>query len=430
MVDHNPDEDVAAAASNRQTLASIAAAFSMFFMVLSAYYIIRPVREEFGSSLGPARLQTAFLIVFAVMLAAVPIFGLIVKRAPRRFVLPAIYAFFALNLVAFYLAFEARGPDRLAASLFFVWASVFNLFVVSLFWSLMSELWSNAEASRNYGVIAAGGSAGAVAGPLMTQALLNYLKPIDLLLVSAALLTGALFASLLFRRARAGAISDQKQETGGGVFDGAIKLLQSPYLAHIALFVLLANVVGTFFYLEQSRLVAATISESADRVRFFAGRDLIVSVATIAIQLFGTAAVLRRFGVTAALLALPAMAAIGVAALAADPTLTVVAAVMVGERVAAFALSNPAIKVMYTLTSTDEKYKAQNFIDTVVYRGGDATSGWLYQSVGKGAGFAALTTPLIAIPLIAIWMWNARELGRKHAQRAVSEKERAEVVAA
>lgn len=402
----------------RDEVAALLASFAMFFLLLSAYYIVRPVRDEMGVTVGKDAIHHLFSIVFVVMLAAVPIFGFVASKFPRRIVLPSLYAFFALNLVGFWALFKTHGAGTYSAGAFFVWASVFNLFVVSLFWSLMSELWSNDEATRLYGFVAAGGSAGAVAGPLLTRGLVTYVAPVDLLALSAVLLAASMVMSLYLRRVRQARAGGAAEAVGGGIFDGVARLLQSPYLAHIALFVFLANIVGTMFYMEQSRLVGATILDSAERIRFFAGRDMIVSVATILIQLLGTAAIMRRFGLTAALMALPVTAALGILALGYAPTLWVVAAVMVAERVSAFALANPAVKVMYTLTSADEKYKVQNFVDTVVYRGGDAASGWLFAAVSRGAGFSAVATPLVALPLAAIWIWNARRLGKGYEDRS------------
>ena len=404
---------------------ALLASFAMFFAVLSAYYIIRPLRDEMGVTLGKDALYRLFTVVFFVMLAAVPLFGFIAARFLRRRVLPAIYLFFAANLILFWVVFKTGGTSPVTAAAFFVWASVFNLFVVSLFWSLMTELWSNGEAKRLYGFIAAGGTAGALSGPLLTHGLMGFAAPLDLLLLSAALLTVAIAASLVLRRERTGSDQSAAQAAGGGILDGAAKVFSSPYFFRIALYVFLANVAGTFFYLEQSRLVGAAITSSAERVKFFANRDLMVSVATLTIELFGTGLVMRKLGVTAALLALPAVALIGTLALTTDPSLYVVAAVLVAERVAAFSLSSPAIKVMYTLTSADEKYKVQNFVDTVVYRGGDAVSGWIFSAISGGAGFAAAATPLVAIPLTLGWLWTARDLGRAHHDRAAAPHKRA-----
>ena len=402
-------------------VAALLASFTMFFTLLCAYYIIRPVRDEMGVRIAKDGMQNLFSLVFLVMLAAVPLFGWVASRFPRRHVLPALYLFFALNLVAFWGLLRGDGASTPTVGAFFVWASVFNLFVISLFWSLMAELWSNDDAKRLYGFISAGGTAGALAGPALTQVLVNTFAPADLLLVSAALLIAALVASLVLRRVHRGGSGQEMAAAGGGIFDGAAKVFASPYLGRIALFVFLANIVGTFFYMEQSRLVGATILDSAERVKFFASRDLIVSVLTLAIQIFGTAQVMTRLGLTAALIALPLTATAGTLALFYDPVLSVVAAVMVAERVVAFALSSPALKVMYTLTSADEKYKVQNFIDTVVYRGGDAVSGWLFTAISNGAGFSTVLTPLVALPLVALWLWTARDLGRAHTHRAAQD---------
>lgn len=395
-------------------LSALLASFTMFFALLSAYYIVRPVRDEMGVTVGKDAIHYLFSIVFVVMLAVVPVFGWIASRFPRRIVLPAVYLIFVLNLVGFWVLLKSNGAGPLTAASFFVWVSVFNLIVVSLFWSLMSELWSHEEAKRLYGFIAAGGTAGSLAGPALTQTLVASLAPADLLLVSAALLTLAMIAALVVRSVHPGAAGDDRAPAGGGIFDGAAKVFASPLLGRIALYVFLTNLVVTFFYMEQSRLVGATISDSAERVAFFANRDLIVGVATLLIQVFGTARVIDRFGITGALVALPLTATAGVLALSYDPVLAVVAAVMVAERVIGFALTNPAVKIMYTLTAPDEKYKVQNFIDTVVYRGGDAASGWVFAAISGGAGFASLLVAVVAMPLVALWLWTARDLGHTH----------------
>ena len=392
--------------------------FAMFFALLAAYYIIRPLREEMGVVVGNERRASLFTIVFVVMLAAVPLFGWVASKFQRRLVLPSLYCFFAVNLVVFWLIFRAHGTSPFSASVFYVWASVFNLFVISLFWSLMSELWSNDEAKRLYGFIAAGGTAGGLVGPLLTQTLIGFLAPTDLLLVSAVMLLVALAMSMVLRGIRTARAGGESKPAGGGIFDGARKVFSSPYFARIALFVFLANIVGTFFYNEQLRLVGVAMTDPATRVRFFADRDLLVSIATIAIEIFGTAAIFRRFGVTGALIALPVVAMVGTLALSVYPILWMAAAVMVAERVTAFALSSPAIKVMYTQTTPDEKYKVQNFVDTVVYRGGDAVSGGLFAVLSGGAGFASGWVPGVALPLAAAWYYTAHKMGESYGAKA------------
>lgn len=398
--------------------------FVIFFCVLCGYYLLRPVREEIGTAIGRDQLQWLFVAVFLAMLALVPAFGWLVKAASRKRVLPIIYGFFVLNLIAFWALFSAstERPGTLEASVFFVWASVYNLFIVSLFWSLTSELYSNTQAKRLYGFIAAGGSAGALTGPILAHSLVSYVSPNDLLLFAAAFLALALLAALDLRRKvkpNAAATSEDEEKTAGAgdILAGAKRVFQSPYLFLIAMYVLFANLIGTYFYLEQIRIVNSEIPDRVARIEFFASRDLAVSIGTILLQLFVTARVMKGLGVGITLAALPVSAAIGLAALTASPTLSVVAAVMVVERAIAFAFSNPAMKVLYTIVTPDEKYKAQNFVDTVVYRGGDAASGWIFNTGAKALGLSGGAIALLTMPAAALWIGTAYMLGRKHKAR-------------
>jgi len=226
--------------------------------------------------------------------------------------------------------------------------------------------------------------------------------------VSAAFLGGALLASLKLSGAgSAQALSDTPPLTLAAVVDGAVQVFRQPYLRRIALVILLANFVSTVFYLEQSRLVKAAIAGQADRVAFFASRDLAVSVATACLQLIGTAWLIGRFGLTAALAALPVVCLGGLALFGLVPTLGVVSTIMVVERITAFALAVPAMRVLYTVVDPDAKYKAQNFIDTVVYRAGDAASGLVSHQAG--------TLLLIAvIPFGVLWLAACAGLGAMH----------------
>ena len=296
---------------------------------------------------------------------------------------------------------------------------MFNLFVVSLFWSLMSDLWRNDQAKRLYGFIAAGGSAGAFAGPLITQSLVKVLGPNNLLIVSALFLAVAIAAALALRALFAGTAERQGEDEpiGRGILAGAIAVWRSPYLFQIALWILLGNFVGTFFYLEQSRIVGATLADRTQRVELFARVDLAVSVLTILSQVFLTAPLMRKWGVGAAAAVLPASAAIGLIALGLSPTLAVVVTVLAIERTITFAFANPAIKVLYTLVEPEEKYKAQNFNDTVVFRGGDAASAWVLNGFRAiGWGFGSIVT--LTLPAALAWLGLSAALGRQHAARA------------
>lgn len=395
--------------------------FAMFFAVLASYFTVRPVREMMGASLDKGELGQLFTVVFLVMVALIPLFGYVATRFRRRHVLPAVYGFFIANLVAFAVAMNATPgavPAWLAAT-FFVWVSVYNLFVVSLFWSLMSDRWSSDEGKRLFGVIAAGGTVGALVGPLIAGRLVSVIGTANLPLVSAGFLGLALLASFKLSEADARPKSggEKPPATLAQIIEGATHVLKSPYLGRIALVILLANLVSTFFYLEQSRLVKATIADKTAQVEFFASRDLIVSVVTTLVQLLGTAAILKRFGLTAALAALPVVCIGGLLLIGAMPTLAVVAGVMAFERIVAFGLAGPAMRVLYTVVAPDEKYKAQNFIDTVVYRGGDAMSGWMFAAFGAMA-LSPWMMIALTLPFAVAWLWSCMGLGAMQEERA------------
>jgi AAA family ATP:ADP antiporter len=386
-------------------------AFFTFALVLGGYYLIRPVRENVSAEATADQRQLWFLLVFVVMLAAVPIFGWIVARVPRRAVLPAIYGLFVALMLAFWLSLSGGTGHHLGGA-FFIFASVFNLFVVSLFWILMSDIYSSEQAKRLYGFIAAGGTTGAVAGPFAANALVPIVGGENLLLIAAFVFTVAAALSV-WLRAQVSPNTGQTTAVDAPptlrtLLSGAERVFRDSYLLRIAAYVLFANLLSTFFYLEQSRLAGETIKSAAERVQFFAQRDLITSILTVVVQVFLTGRIMAMFGVGTAAAVLPALTVISLAIYAAVPELHVVAAIMVAERVAAFALSNPATKVLYTAVDADERYKAQNFIDTVIYRGGDALSGAVFNGLTKSMGWPLALVALVSIPIAAAWLAIAK----------------------
>jgi AAA family ATP:ADP antiporter len=402
----------------RREIPQLLASFAFFFCVLGAYYVIRPVREEMGVTVGREWLQTLFVIVFFVMLAAVPLFGWVASSFAKRRIVAIVYAFFILNLLVFWLLFSIGTVGVYIAGTFFVWVSIFNLFAVSLFWSTMADSYSSDDAKRLYGLIAAGGSIGAISGPLITQSLVHVVGTANLLLVSAALLCGALAAVHTLRNAIGTAASQEEHLAQGGLLAGALNVWRSPYLFRIALWVLLANLIGTFFYFEQARIIGATYAVAADRVQLFARIDLVVNALTIVGQLFVTGRLLQRVGIGVAAAALPVSGLLSLLALAVAPVAAVIVGVMIVERAVTFAIANPALRVLFTVVPAEDKYKAQNFIDTVVFRGGDAASGWLFGSLAKSLGVGMSTVALLTVPIAAVWTALSLTLGRRQVELA------------
>jgi AAA family ATP:ADP antiporter len=381
--------------------------FVTFALVLGGYYLIRPVRENISAEATGDQRQLWFLLVFLTMLAAVPVFGWVVARVPRIAVLPAIYSFFVGLMVFFWFAFGSDGGAALGGA-FFIFASVFNLFVVSLFWILMSDIYDSDQAKRLYGFIAAGGTTGAVLGPFAANGLVPIVGGNNLLLIAALVFVVAAGLSIWLRRRTAGKASNGSEidapPTLRVILSGAERVFRDTFLLRIAGYVLIANLLSTFFYLEQVRLAGETIHNATARVQFFAERDLITSILTVVVQVFIAGRVMARFGLGVAASVLPLVTIVGLAVYAAMPELTVVAAIMVAERVASFALSNPAIKVLYTAVDLDERYKAQNFIDTVVYRGGDALSGAVFNGVVKAVGWPLAAVAAVSMPIAGLWL--------------------------
>jgi AAA family ATP:ADP antiporter len=375
--------------------------------------VLRPVRDEFGAAAGVERLPWFFTGTFLAVLAAVPAFGWLAARVPRRALLPAVYTGFVLCLLVLFGLLHLRTPW--APGAFFVWLSVFNLFVVSLFWSLMVDLWREAQARRLFGFIAAGGSAGALAGPSLTAGLVGRIGPVNLLPVAAGLLAGALVCLARLRRrppAPVEADGGEAPALGGGALAGVARLVGSPYLRRIALFVLLATALGTVLYVQQAAVLREAVPDPGRRTRVFALVDLTVNALTIGTQVLATGRLVRAVGLPAVLGALPGLGAAGLTALALSPSVGVLLAVQVLWRAAQYALGAPAREMLFTVVSPEDKYKTKNVIDTVVYRTGDVLAAWgLAALAGFGLGPAALAAA--ALPLAGVWLLVALDLGRR-----------------
>ncbi|MBK5104494.1 MAG: MFS transporter, partial [Burkholderiales bacterium] len=386
-------------------------------------YVLRPLRDEMGIAGGVRNLQWLFTATFFVMLAAVPLFGAMVARLPRRRFIPLVYQFFVANIAVFWLLLTFDVGKVHVARVFFVWISVFNLFAVSVFWSFMADLFASEQGKRLFGFIAAGGSAGALLGPALTVGLALPLGPVNLLFVAALFLELAVLCARRLESVAAPAASAAPVPAagttalGGGWLAGIAMVLRSPYLAGIALWVSLLSLAGTFLYFQQASIVAAASDDPAVRTRIFATIDLTIGVLTILVQFFATGRLMARFGVGRAAAVLPLVFALGFLALSFTPMLLVVIAFQAIQRTANFALSNPAREVLFTVLEREEKYKAKNVIDIVVFRGADAASGWLFALL-RGAGLELSTISLATVPLAGAWFALALALGRAHERRA------------
>ena len=406
------------ATADAREVSALVWSFAYFFCLLCGYYILRPLREEMGIAGGVQNLPWVFTGTFLAMLVAVPLFGALTARLPRRKFLPIVYYFFIANILIFYALFQFDAYRPMVARGFFIWVSVFNLFVVSVFWSFMVDLFTSEQGKRLFGFIAAGGSLGAIVGPGLTALLAVPIGPVNLLLLSVLLLLGAVVCiHRLGRSAPAGRrkASVRRADTtvlGGSMFAGFSLVLRSSYLLGIALFIVLFTTLSTFLYFEQAHIIAQNISDPAQRTTLFAAIDLAVNTLTVLTQMFITGRLMPRLGVAGTLVLLPLAAAIGFAALAVTPVLAVLVVFQVLRRAGDYALTRPAREVLFTVVDRETKYKAKNFIDTVVYRGGDALAGWAFAGLkALGLGLAAIAW--LAVPIALLWGAVAWWLGKR-----------------
>ena len=387
--------------------------FAYFFTLLAGYYVLRPLRDQMGIAGGTKNLPWLFTATFISLLVAQPLYGSLVARLPRAKFIPIVYHFFVANLILFWLLLTFDVEKVIVARVFFVWVSVFNLFAVAVFWSFMADLFTAEQGKRLFGFIGAGGTAGALLGPIVTIWLSVPLGPINLLIIAAVFLELAVLCVHRIGRVvePPTEVDPQQQRIGGSAFAGLSELVRSPYLLGVAGWVSLLSFGATIAYFAQANIVSATVHGAAAQTRLFAGIDLAVNLLSLATQVFATATFLKRFGTGIAAATLPAAYVIGFTALASAPTLTAVVSLQIAQRWMNFAIANPARQVFFTVVGREEKYKAKNMIDVVVYRGSDAVYGWVYDSL-QALGLKLGAIALCALPVAVGWLVLSTALGR------------------
>jgi AAA family ATP:ADP antiporter len=407
-------------------VAVLALSFAYFFFLLTGYYILRPIRDQVGAGHDSTGLKWLFLGTLTAMLVANPVYGWVVSRWPRRQFIPWVYRFFALNLLVFFVLWKLRPEDKPGpiSNAFFVWVSVYNLFVVSVFWSFMADVFALEPSKRLFGAIAAGGSLGGIAGPWITRELVGVMGPVNLLLVSLVFLELATQCVGLIVRARgladeslapavAPAPRKETLETAdrGDLWNGLRLLLGSPYLLLIALHFFLASGIGTVLYFEQSQLVAAASPDKVERTRILATIDMWTNVATLSVQILLVAQVVKRLGIGFALVLQPLVSVLALAAMAVSPTLGVLMLAQASLRTLQHSMTRPSREMLFTVLGREVKYKAKSFVDTFVWRLGDQVGAWVFDAL-KVAGVSLGVIAWVTVPLAVAWCGVAAGLGR------------------
>ncbi|MEQ1911938.1 MAG: MFS transporter [Vicinamibacterales bacterium] len=409
-----------------QEAAAVGWSWLFFFCVLSAYYVIRPIRDDMGVAGGVDNLPWLFTGSLVGMLAANPPFAFIASRLPRARFVSLAYRFFALNLLLFFAILHLASAEQQiwVGRLFFIWTSVFNMFVVSIFWSVMADVFSSEQGKRLFGLVGAAGTIGGITGSAVTSFLVGPLGTANLLLVSVVLLElAALSARRLFGFAARSSEADggeaprvsageQAIGMGGSVWEGMRRAFTSAYFLNITVQMLLFTVLTSFLYFQQAAVIDAAIADRVARTRFFATVDLAVNLLTLVTQTFATGWFLRAFGIVSGLAFLPVLSVLGFGVLGMVPTVTVLVVFQVIRRAGNFAVNRPAREVLFTVVSPEDRYKTKGFIDTFVYRAGDQIGAWAYVPMAAfGFGIAGASSVAVVLALVSVA--NAVWLGRR-----------------
>ncbi len=392
------------------------------FCIFSSYYILRPVRDEISSA-ERGNLQYLWTAVFIVMLVAVPLYSWVASRYPRGVFVPLANRFFITNLLAFYVALhllaEASRPwiDRA----YYVWVSVFALFVVTVFWGFMADIFRNEQGKRLFPFIAVGASLGGIAGSAVTATLSEVITPFPLLLIACLPLEVASWCvAILHRKFSGGERSsvEANQPLRGTALSGIRIVFGSPYLLGIAAYLALMTFSSTVLYFQQADLIGqAFVDDRAARTAFYARIDFAVNVITVVLQVVVTARLIRLIGVALSLTLVPAVAFLGFLGLGTYPLLAVLVVFHVAYRSGRYGIAKPAREVLFTVVGREEKYKSKAFLDAAVYRGGDLVSGWIYAGLAW-IGLSVGAIALVAAPLAVVWVGIGWMLGMRQEELA------------
>jgi len=392
----------------------LAIAFCYFFFLLGGYFMLRPIRGTVAAN-NSEILHWLYTGTFLTMLAIVPVFGFLVSRFRRGQFIPAIYLFFLFNLVLFIIGFREDDTPLWMQRTFYIWLSVFNLFVVSIFWSFMADIFRPGQAQRLFGFIMAGGSLGAMTGSWITTVLVLTLGSRNMMMVSAAcLLAATILAVILGRYTRRQHHDKPTAVIGGSIWEGAVHVFRSEYLLYACLLMLLHNLTSTFLYNGLAVLVNDQIVGFDERTHFFGIVDLVVQVIAFIFQFLVTSRLVTSLGMSKTLVMVPMMLAGGFIILGSTMGLVLFAAVQVAQRSMNYGVLGPAKEMLFTVVDRETKYKSKNFIDTVVYRGSDVTASWIFKGL-TSAGLSLSQITWFYLPVMGLWGLGAWRLGKLYA---------------
>lgn len=391
--------------------------FVFVFVLMAAYYILRPVRDAMASDWTDAQVSFLWTLNFFISAGVVALYGAAVSHIKFKHLVPGLYVFFALTFLMFYLAVLSFTDRALVNKCFYVWVSVFSLFHVSVFWSYMADTFNKEQAKRLFAVIAAGASAGALLGPSLPTLFAGRIGTDPLLLIAAVLLTLPVPIILYLARLKRTELHNEDVHAdldtariGGNPLAGFKLFLTNPYLLAVGGFILLYTMIGSFVYFEQKNLLAAY--DLAKRTQILGAIDWTTNILTFALAFFATGRLVKKFGMAVTLALIPVLMVAGLMVLAFASVITILLALQVARRAGNYAVTRPAREMLFTEVDRETRFKAKPVIDIVVYRGGDTLTAWLFTGLTQGLGLGIGMVALVGAAIAALWAVVGIYLGK------------------
>ena len=396
---------------------AVVGSFLFVIVLMTAYYILRPVRDAMASDWTDAEVSWLWTLNFFISTAVVAVYGVLVSRFRLRLLVPSIYAIFALTFLSFYALISTMADRTLVDKSFYVWVSVFSLFHISVFWSFMSDLFSKEQAGRLFGIIAAGASVGGLVGPSIPSFFSASLGTDNLMLLASAMLLVPIPIIFYLQSLKSSDLHNESLapqtpqiKIGGNPFAGFKLFFSNPYLLAIGLFILLYTGISSFVYFELKNLLSDL--SRAERTAVWAQMDLAVNVLSIAVGLFATGRIIGKFGMPVTIALIPVLICAGLIIVAVSPFLGAVVALQVIRRAGNYAVTRPAREVLFTRVDREARFKAKPVIDIVAYRGGDMLMAWFFTGLTQGLGLGLAAVAAVGAGIAALWSIVGIYLGR------------------
>jgi len=400
--------------------------FLFVFILMTAYFILRPVRDSLSSDWTDEQLSWLWTSTFLFSALAVSIYGGVISRVRFKVIVPTVYAFFAATFVGFYIAGSTLGDNDYVNRAFYVWLSVFSLFHLSVFWSFMSGLYNKEQAKRLFAVIALGATAGAIVGPILPTFFADDVGNLNLLLIAALLLLAPIPLISVLEGLRTGELRNadvqadlsREKQLGANPFSGFTKFASNPYLLAIGIFILFYVIMNTFIYFELRKVLGDFDREV--RTQIWGSIDLAVNVLAAVTALFATGRLTTRFGMSATLALVPFLMIGGWLVVAVSPIMGVLIGLQVARRAGNYAITRPGREMLFTIVDAETRFKAKPVIDIVVYRGGDVATAWLYTALTATLGWGLAGIAVVSAVICAAWAGAGAYLGRKYERNSAA----------